>query len=296
MFALRRIRKVYGLEVFMAYIEIKDLSFSYDEDGEKVFENFGLNFEKGTYTAILGRNGSGKSTLAKLLCGILQPDNGTVTVGGLSTADEEQLYNIRRGCGMIFQNPDNQIVASVVEEDVAFAPENLGVPSAEIRGIVDEALALVGMTEYAKHSTYKLSGGQKQRVAIAGVLAMRPQCIIFDEATAMLDPLGRRDIIATMHRLNKENGITVINITHYMNEAAEADRIVVLDGGRVMLDGTPEQVFSEGERLRAAKLSTPQITELCDALRAKGISLPRGILHTMQAADAIENYIKGIQA
>lgn len=280
----------------MAYIEIKDLSFAYDEGGENVFDGFDLSFEKGTYTAILGRNGSGKSTLAKLLCGLLQPDKGTVTVGGLSTADEEQLYNIRRGCGMIFQNPDNQIVASVVEEDVAFAPENLGVPSAEIRDIVDEALALVGMSEYAKHSTYKLSGGQKQRVAIAGVLAMRPQCIIFDEATAMLDPLGRRDIIATMRRLNKENGITVINITHYMNEAAEADRIVVLDGGRVMLDGTPEQVFSEGEKLRAAKLATPQITELCDILREKDVDLPQGILHTMQAADAIENYIKGIQA
>ncbi len=277
----------------MSYIEVKDLVFAYDE-GEKVFDGFNLAIEKGTYTAVLGRNGSGKSTLAKLLCGILQPVSGSVCVGGLSTADEEQLYKLRRSCGMIFQNPDNQIVASVVEEDVAFAPENLGVPSAEIRKIVDEALSLVGMTEYAKHSTYKLSGGQKQRVAIAGVLAMRPQCIIFDEATAMLDPSGRRDITATMKRLNKENGITVINITHYMNEAAEADRIVALDGGKILLDGTPEEVFSEGETLRRAKLATPQITELCDALRECGMPLKKGILHTMQAADAIENYVKGL--
>ncbi len=278
----------------MSYIEIKDLAFSYRDGGEKIFTGLNLSFEKGTYNAILGRNGSGKSTLAKLLCGILQPLSGSVTVGGLSTADEEQLYMLRRSCGMIFQNPDNQIVASVVEEDVAFAPENLGVPSKEIRALVDEALALVGMTEYAKHSTYKLSGGQKQRVAIAGVLAMRPDCIIFDEATAMLDPMGRRDITEAMHRLNKENGITVINITHYMNEAAEADRIVVLDGGDILLDGTPQKVFAEGERLRKAKLATPQITELCDMLKERGVALPDGILHTMEAADAIENYIKGL--
>lgn len=294
MLALRCFRKVHGLEVFMSYIEIKDLAFSYSEEGERIFGGLNLCFEKGTYTAILGRNGSGKSTLAKLLCGILQPIGGSVTVGGLSTSDEEQLYKLRRSCGMIFQNPDNQIVASVVEEDVAFAPENLGVPSKEIREIVDESLALVGMSEYARHSTYKLSGGQKQRVAIAGVLAMRPNCIIFDEATAMLDPIGRRDITATMRRLNKENGITVINITHYMNEAAEADRVVVLDGGAVLLDGTPTQVFSEGEKLRAAKLATPQITELCDMLKERGVKLPDGILHTMQAADAIENYVKGL--
>ena len=276
----------------MSYIEIKDLDFAYGEGEEKVFRNLNLSFEKGTYTAILGRNGSGKSTLAKLLCGILQPDTGSVTVGGLSTADEEQLYELRRNCGMIFQNPDNQIVASVVEEDVAFAPENLGVEPKEIRKIVDTALAAVGMSDYAKHATYKLSGGQKQRVAIAGVLAMRPSCIIFDEATAMLDPLGRHDIISIMKRLNKERGITVINITHYMNEAAEADRIIVLNEGGVMLDGTPEQVFSEGEKLRSVKLATPQITELCDMLRERGADIPKGILHTMQAADAIEKYLR----
>lgn len=279
----------------MAYIEVKGLCFSYDEDGlVRIFDGLDLSFEKGTYNAILGRNGSGKSTLAKLLCGILQPQGGSVTVGGYNTADEEQLYKLRRSCGMIFQNPDNQIVASVVEEDVAFAPENLGIEPEEIRRRVDAALSEVGMTEYATHATHKLSGGQKQRVAIAGVLAMMPECIIFDEATAMLDPIGRRDITAAMRRLNKEHGITIINITHYMNEAADADRIVVLDKGGVLMDGTPAKVFSQGEKLRAANLATPQITELCDMLTEAGIELPKGILHTMEAADAIENYVKGL--
>lgn len=278
----------------MAYIEIKDLSFSYGgEQGEKIFDGFNLEIEKGCYTAILGRNGSGKSTLAKLICGVLQPDGGSITVGGLSTADEEQLYELRRSCGMIFQNPDNQIVASVVEEDVAFAPENLGVDPKEIRRLVDESLAAVDMSEYAKHATHKLSGGQKQRVAIAGVLAMMPECIIFDEATAMLDPLGRRDITARMKALNKERGMTVINITHYMNEAAEADRVIVLDGGKAIMDGTAAAVFARGDELRAANLATPQITELCDELIKLGLKLPKGILHTMEAARAIEKCIKG---
>ncbi len=279
------------------YIEIKDLSFSYkshsDEKEKLLFDRFNLGLEKGSYTAILGHNGSGKSTLAKLLCGILQPTEGTVTVGGFSTADEEELLKLRRSCGMIFQNPDNQLVASVVEEDVAFAPENLGVEPKRIREIVDECLATVDMTEYAKHATHKLSGGQKQRVAIAGVLAMEPECIVFDEATAMLDPLGRKDISATMRRLNKERGMTVINITHYMGEAAEADRIVVLEKGKIIMDGTPREVFAKGEALRAVGLATPQITELCDGLSAAGVTMPRGVLHTMEAADAIENYIKG---
>lgn len=279
----------------MAYIEVKDLCFSYDEDGMvRIFDGIDISFEKGTYNAVLGRNGSGKSTLAKLICGILQPQRGSITVGGYSTANEEELYKLRRSCGMIFQNPDNQIVASVVEEDVAFAPENLGVDPDEIRRRVDKALAEVGMSEYATHATHKLSGGQKQRVAIAGVLAMMPDCIIFDEATAMLDPIGRRDIMSAMRRLNKEHGITVINITHYMNEAAEADRVVVLDKGVVLMDGTPTEVFSRGEELRKANLATPQITELCDMLIEAGIELPRGILHTMEAADAIENYVKGL--
>ncbi len=280
------------------YIEIKDLCFAYRSHGDEaktLFDGLSLGFEKGSYTAILGHNGSGKSTLAKLLCGILQPKSGVISVGGLLTSDEEQLLQLRRQCGMIFQNPDNQLVATVVEEDVAFAPENLGVEPKEIRKIVDECLATVDMTEYAKHATHKLSGGQKQRVAIAGVLAMRPECIVFDEATAMLDPLGRKEISATMRRLNKEHGITVINITHYMSEAAEADRIVVLEKGRVIMDGTPREVFSEGEKLRSVGLATPQITELCDGLAAAGVNMPKGILHTMEAADAIEKIIKGKQ-
>ncbi len=280
------------------YIEIKDLCFAYrshGEEGKTLFEGLSLGFEKGSYTAVLGHNGSGKSTLAKLLCGILQPKSGTVTVGGMLTSNEEQLIELRRNCGMIFQNPDNQLVATVVEEDVAFAPENLGVEPSEIRRVVDECLGIVDMTEYAKHATHKLSGGQKQRVAIAGVLAMRPECIVFDEATAMLDPLGRKEISATMRRLNKERGMTVINITHYMSEAAEADRIVVLEKGRVIMDGTPREVFAEGERLRSVGLATPQITELCDGLIEAGIGLPRGVLHTMEAADEIENFIKGKQ-
>lgn len=278
----------------MAYIDINGLCFSYSgERKNRIFDGLDLQIEKGGYTAVLGRNGSGKSTLAKLICGVLTPDEGNITVGGLSTADEEQLYKIRRQCGMIFQNPDNQIVASVVEEDVAFAPENLGVEPAEIRRIVDESLAAVDMSEYAKHATYKLSGGQKQRIAIAGVLAMRPDCIIFDEATAMLDPLGRRDITQRMKALNKERGMTVINITHYMNEAAEADRVIVLDRGRVLMDGTPSEVFAQGAELKAVSLATPQITELCDELIWRGIDLPKGILHTMEAADAIEKKLKG---
>lgn len=277
----------------MSYIDIKGLVFSYDEEGqEKIFDNLSLSVEEGSYTAVLGRNGSGKSTLAKLICGVLQPNEGSITVGGLSTADEEELYELRRSCGMIFQNPDNQLVASVVEEDVAFAPENLGMEPALIRKTVDECLAAVDMTEYARHATYKLSGGQKQRVAIAGVLAMLPKCIIFDEATAMLDPLGRRDITARMKRLNKEKGMTVINITHYMNEAAEADRVIVLDKGKIIMDGTPREVFAHGDELRAVNLATPQITELCDELIKLGYNLPKGVLHTMEAADAIEKLVK----
>lgn len=276
----------------MPFIEIKDLVFAYDEGERKIFDGFSLNIEKGSYTAIIGHNGSGKSTLAKLFCGILLPDSGEVRVNGMSTADEEKLYEIRKSCGMIFQNPDNQLVASVVEEDVAFAPENLGVPPKEIREIVDKTLKIVGMEEYKLHATHKLSGGQKQRVAIAGVLAMMPDCIIFDEATAMLDPEGRREIAKTMRELNREKGITVITITHYMNEAVEADRVVVLNEGELFLDGTPTEVFAKGEELRSVGLATPQITELFDLLRDDGYELRDGVLHTMEAADEIEAYLK----
>ena len=274
----------------MAFIEIENVTFGYRPEEPPVLENFSLSIEKGTYTAILGHNGSGKSTLAKLLCGINTPSAGSVRVASFSTADETELLRLREHCGMVFQNPDNQLVASVVEEDVAFAPENLGVPREEIRRRVDDALRTVGMEEYAGHATYKLSGGQKQRVAIAGILAMGPDCIVFDEATAMLDPTGRRDIVAAMKRLNEEKGITVITITHYMNEAVEADRVIVLNRGAILLDGTPKEIFSQVELLQSVSLSAPQVTSLLYELGRDGYDFPQGILHAMEAADAIEAY------
>ncbi len=272
----------------MSFIQIDNLSFRYRADETPVLENLSLSFEKGSYTAILGHNGSGKSTLAKLICGILTPTVGSITVAGMNTSDEEALPKLRETCGMIFQNPDNQLVAGIVEEDVAFAPENLGCPREEIRRRVDEALETVSMTEYARHGTTKLSGGQKQRIAIAGVLAMQPDCILFDEATAMLDPTGRREIAAAMKKLNREKNITVITITHYMAEAIEADRVVVLDHGRLLMDGTPREVFSHVKELQAAALSVPQVTELMHLLSEDGYPFPNGILHTMEAADALE--------
>ncbi len=274
------------------FITAKDLGFGYDQTSKKVIDGLDLEIEKGTFTAIIGHNGSGKSTLAKLLCGILTPTSGKVTVGGFDTSDTEHAHDIRRMCGMVFQNPDNQIVAGIVEEDVAFAPENLGLPSQEIRRRVDEALKTVGMTEYAHHPAHKLSGGQKQRIAIAGMLAMQPECIVFDEATAMLDPVGRREINAVMRDICRQKGITVITITHYMNEAADADRVIVLDRGRLMLDGAPREVFSQVEALKKTGLSVPQVTELMYMLELEGIDAPHGILHAMEAADFIERNIK----
>ena len=211
----------------------------------------------------------------------------------MNTADEDKQFDIRKKCGMVFQNPDNQLVASIVEEDIAFAPENLGLPREEIRRRVDMALSTVDMTAYAKHATYSLSGGQKQRIAIAGILAMSPECIVFDEATAMLDPTGRKEIVAAMKRLNKEIGITVITITHYMNEAVESDRIIVMNKGEIMLDGTPDKIFSEVEKLQSVSLAVPQVTELMYLLEQDGFELPRGVLHAMEAADVIENLMKG---
>jgi len=277
----------------MAFISAGGLSFRYKEDLPLVLDNITLNIEKGAYTAIIGRNGSGKSTLAKLLCGMLAPTGGFVEVAGMRTDDEAHEYDIRKKCGMVFQNPDNQIVASVVEEDVAFAPENLGVPSEEIRRRVDDVLAAVGMTEYAKHSTYKLSGGQKQRVAIAGILAMEPDCIVFDEATSMLDPAGRRDIISTMKKLNREKGMTVITITHHMNEAVEADRVIVLDNGVIAADGKPEDVFSQVEKVLAARLAVPQVTELLYRLGKAGFPCGPDVLHAMDAADRLAPLLAG---
>ena len=243
------------------------------EETVRAVDHVTLSIDEGSFVAILGRNGSGKSTFAKLLNGILIPTEGDLLVKGLNTRDEEHLLDIRRNVGMVFQNPDNQIIANVVEEDVAFGPENLGVPTEEMRKRVDEALAAVEMTEYRTASPNKLSGGQKQRVAIAGVMAMRSNCIVLDEPTAMLDPDGRKDVLETIHRLNRELGITVIIITHYMEEAVEADRVVVMEHGRVTMDGTPKEIFSRPEKLKNAGLDVPQVTELAEKL-----GLPHGII------------------
>ncbi len=265
-----------------AYIEFKNVTFGYqNEDGvvtENVIENFDLSVEKGSFVAVLGHNGCGKSTLAKLCNGIEVPVSGKVFVDSLDTSDEGKLLDIRRRVGIVFQNPDNQIVATVVEDDVAFGPENLGVDPKEIRRRVDEALKNVGMYEFRLFEPHKLSGGQKQRVAIAGIIAMKPQCIVLDEPTAMLDPRGRREVMKTVRRLNRDFGITVIFITHYMDEAAKADRVVVMDDGKIILDGAPKKVFSNVKTLKMAGLDVPQATELSLALREEGINIPEDAL------------------
>ncbi len=263
-----------------AFIRIEDISFVYEDeapDSPPVLKNLSVDIARGEFVAVLGHNGSGKSTLAKLLNMILLPTSGKIYVDGVDITDEElsdaEVLKLRKTVGMVFQNPDNQLVATIVEDDVAFGPENLGIPSAEIRARVDKALSDVGMSEYAKHEPHRLSGGQKQRVAIAGVMAMLPECIIFDESTAMLDPLGRRDVMESIVKLNREKGITVIMITHYMDEAALADRIVVLNDGEAILDGTPSYVFEQEELLRSCGLAIPQGTELVHKLREAGIQL-----------------------
>ena len=265
------------------YIKTENLGFTYDDgDDENVVEipalsDVNIAIEKGEYVAVLGHNGSGKSTLAKLLNLILVPTVGKIYIDGVDvTRDdftEDDLFDVRRKVGMVFQNPDNQLVATIVEEDVAFGPENLGLAREEIRRRVDSSLALVGMTDYSRHAPHKLSGGQKQRVAIAGIIAMKPEVIIFDESTAMLDPQGRREVMDIMERLNKEEGITIINITHYMEEAARADRVIVINDGRLSLDGTPREVFSEVEKLREMGLEAPQGNELVLELRKAGLKI-----------------------
>ena len=277
------------------FIEARHLSFAYDGDPEsapvQALDDVSLTIDEGEYIAILGHNGSGKSTLAKLFNLILTPSSGELILDGTTVTSEglsdDEVYEIRKKIGMVFQNPDNQLVATVVEEDVAFGPENLGVPRAELRQRVDDALRTVGMTEYAHHAPHKLSGGQKQRVAIAGVLAMMPRCIVFDESTAMLDPLGRREVTDTMEMLNREKGMTVLHITHYMEEAARASRIIVISDGRVLMDGTPKEVFSQVEPLLAAGLETPQGTELIYELRSLGYALPEGATTVDECVDAI---------
>ena len=282
-----------------SYIKVENLSYSYDDDDAvdiPVLKDVSFEVKKGEFLAVLGHNGSGKSTLAKLLNMILEPTGGKIYIDGRDITDpdmtEDDVFALRREVGMVFQNPDNQLVATIVEEDVAFGPENLGIEPAEIRKRVDESLAVVGMSEYAENEPARLSGGQKQRVAIAGILAMQPSCMIFDESTAMLDPLGRREIMDTIEKLNREHGITVIMITHYMDEAARANRIIVLDDGEIIMDGTPAAIFSQPKRLKAAGLDVPQCVSLVHALKEKGINI-EGECYTPDAcARAIEEALK----
>ena len=272
-------------------IKVEHLAYTYpgmdDMPGVAVFEDMNLTIEEGTFVAVLGTNGCGKSTLAKHFNSILLPSGGKVWVCGLDTSDENRLMQVRRNVGMVFQNPDNQIVANVVEEDVAFGPENLGIASPEIRHRVDKALKQVGMYEYREHAPHLLSGGQKQRIAIAGVIAMEPKCIVLDEPTAMLDPRGRREVIDTVSRLNKEKGITVVIITHHMDEAAKADRVVVLHKGKVIADGDPKAVFSQAKLLHSIGLAAPDTVELCDALNREGYDLPLDALSVEECAQTI---------
>lgn len=279
-----------------SYIEFKNVTFGYqNEEGaveKNVIESFDFSVEKGSFVAVLGHNGCGKSTIAKLCNGIEVPVSGKVYVDSLDTSDEEKLLDIRRRVGIVFQNPDNQIVATIVEDDVAFGPENLGIDPKEIRRRVDEALKNVGMYEFRQSEPHKLSGGQKQRVAIAGIIAMQPECIVLDEPTAMLDPRGRREVMKTVRRLNREFGITVIFITHYMDEAARADRVVVMDKGRIILDGAPKKVFSNAKTLREAGLDVPQATELSIALSEAGIDIPEDALSMDELFENIKTVLE----
>lgn len=261
-------------------IRAVDLGFEYknEEETTLVLENFNLTIQKGEFVAILGHNGSGKSTLAKHFNAILLPSKGAVYVEGINTIEEELVFDIRQRVGMVFQNPDNQIVATLVEEDVAFAPENLGVPPKEIRQRVDDSLKAVGMYEYREHAPHQLSGGQKQRVAIAGIIAMQPDCIVFDESTAMLDPRGRREVLETAQKLNRENGTTIVHITHFMEEAVLADRVVVINDGTLVLDGKPGEVFGQVKRLKEIGLDVPQVRELMFELENSGIVVEQDVL------------------
>jgi len=278
-------------------IEINDLHFHYEAEGENtapadVLKGIDLTIKQGEFAAVLGHNGCGKSTLAKHLNAILLPTGGKVIVDGIDTSDEKRLFDLRQRAGMVFQNPDNQIVSSIVEEDVAFALENLGVPYEEMRKRVDESLKAVNMYEYRLHSPSQLSGGQKQRVAIAGIIAMQPKCIILDEPTAMLDPQGRKEVLAAIHKMNREKGITIVLITHYMDEAADCDRVVVMDKGEVVLDGIPSKVFSQVEKLKSIGLDVPQVTELAWELRKAGYDISPEIITEEECADAIEKLFK----
>lgn len=284
----------------MKMIKAEKLAFEYirrDEEGNiegivRAVDGVDMEIEPGDFVAILGHNGSGKSTIAKQVNAILEPTEGTLYVAGRSVAEPENIWDIRQSAGMVFQNPDNQIIASVVEEDVAFGPENLGVPSEDIWKRVEESLKAVGMLEYRHHSPNKLSGGQKQRVAIAGIMAMKPKCIVLDEPTAMLDPSGRKEVIRTLHELNKKENVTVLLITHYMDEVIHADKVIVMDDGKVVMQGTPREVFSNVEKLKKHRLDVPQVTELAWELKKEGMPLPDGILTIEEFTEAIKGVMK----
>nr|WP_199229076.1 energy-coupling factor transporter ATPase [Sporanaerobacter acetigenes] len=270
-------------------IKLENVTYEYKSNEEEFMALKGINLEikKGEFLVVLGHNGSGKSTLAKLINALLLPTNGKVYVNGMDTTDEEKIWDIRHTAGMVFQNPDNQIVATIVEEDVAFGPENQGVEPKEIRERIDKALEIVEMTRYKKHAPHLLSGGQKQRIAIAGVLAMNPECIILDEPTAMLDPTGRSEVMETVRKLNKEQKKTIVHITHYMEEAVEADRIIVMEEGQIVMEGTPRQVFSQVDKMKELGLDVPQVTELAHELRKEGIDVPEDILTVEELVRAL---------
>ena len=285
----------------MSMIQSNDLTFEYirrDEEGNvesitKALDGVSMEIKKGDFVAILGHNGSGKSTLAKHINAILLPTEGTLYVDGMDTREEAHLWEIRQRAGMVFQNPDNQIIATVVEEDVGFGPENLGVPTEEIWKRVEESLKAVGMYEYRTHSPNKLSGGQKQRVAIAGIMAMKPQCIVLDEPTAMLDPNGRKEVIRTVRELNRREKVTVLLITHYMEEVIHADKVFVMDDGKIVMQGTPREIFSQVEKLKSYRMDVPQITELAYELKKEGMPLPDGILSVEEFVQAVECAVGG---
>ncbi len=280
----------------MDMVQTDNLIFEYekrDEEGNvtgtyRAIDGVNINAREGQFIAILGHNGSGKSTLAKHMNAILVPTGGTMWVSGWNTKEPEHLWDVRQSAGMVFQNPDNQIIGTVVEEDVGFGPENLGVPTDEIWQRVEESLKAVGMIEYRHHSPNKLSGGQKQRVAIAGVVAMEPKCIVMDEPTAMLDPVGRREVLKTVHKLRKQKKVTVILITHYMEEVVDADKIFVMDHGKVVMEGSPKEIFSKVDELKSYRLDVPQVTILADELRKRGLDIPKGILRKEELVEAVE--------
>ena len=283
----------------MEMIQTEKLVYEYekrDEEGNvigtsRAIDEVDIEAKEGQFIAILGHNGSGKSTLAKHLNAILMPTEGSVWVNGKNTSNPDELWNVRQSAGMVFQNPDNQIIGTVVEEDVGFGPENLGVPTDEIWQRVEESLKAVGMIEYRHHSPNKLSGGQKQRVAIAGVVAMEPKCIVMDEPTAILDPVGRREVLKTVHKLRKQKKVTVILITHYMEEVVDADKIFVMDHGKVVMEGSPKEIFSKVDELKSYRLDVPQVTILADELRKRGLDIPKGILRKEELVEAVERLI-----